>query len=47
VIGVEHIRISSAFFYVYMLFAAVLIFTAAYSITEPKDNAKSSYKVKI
>ncbi len=47
VIGVEHIRISSAFYYVYMLFAAVLIWTAAYSLTETKDGAKSSYKEEI
>lgn len=47
IIGIEHIRLSSAFFYIYMLFAAVLIFTAAYSITEPKESAKSSYKAEI
>lgn len=43
VADVEYIRLSSGYFIIYMPFILVLIWAVVFSLTEPKDAAKSSY----
>ncbi len=42
--SVEYIKLSGAYYYIYIMFAAILLWTLAYYLTKPKQETKSSYK---
>ncbi|MGI6746249.1 MAG: hypothetical protein BWY46_00225 [Firmicutes bacterium ADurb.Bin300] len=44
--SVEYIKISGAYYYIYIMFAAILVWTLAYYLTIPKEDTKSSYRAK-
>lgn len=44
VASVEYIQLGGLYNFIFVLFAAVLVWTAIFYLIEPKDEAKSSYK---
>ena len=39
IVNIEYVRLNTGLWYIYVLFAAILVWTLAYKLTEPKENA--------